>query len=238
MLTITIRFLGEFMSTSTDWSINSVIGEAFKIQVGKKRTFFLASLITGALFVVAIQIIETVAPSSNDLSFLTGFSDSLIQQLLLSPLAPLGIGFGLLGIRAAMGRDVSISTLFEPYSMAIPLIAMYILELLLTTLGFILFLLPGIYLSVAYAFAPILMIEKDMGVWESLEASRKAVTAYWWRFFFLNLAIGLLAVLGGLTIIGIFWVVPMILIALGLVYTATFDDRATDSSRGTDSVPD
>jgi len=224
MLTITIRFLGEFMSTSTDWSINGVIGEAFKIQVGKKMTFFLASLITGALFVVAIQIIETVAPSSNDLSFLTGLSDSLIQQLLLSPLAPLGIGFGLLGIRAAMGRDVSISTLFEPYSMAIPLIAMYILELLLTTLGFILFLLPGIYLSVAYAFAPILMIEKDMGVWESLEASRKAVTAYWWRFFFLNLAIGLLAVLGGLTIIGIFWVVPMILIALGLVYTATFDD--------------
>ena len=238
MLTITIRFLGEFMSTSTDWSINSVIGEAFKIQVGKKKIFFLASLITGALFVVAIQIIETVAPSSNDLSFLTGFSDSLIQQLLLSPLAPLGIGFGLLGIRAAMGRDVSISTLFEPYSMAIPLIAMYILELLLTTLGFILFLLPGIYLSVAYAFAPILMIEKDMGVWESLEASRKAVTAYWWRFFFLNLAIALLAVLGGLTIIGIIWVVPMILIALGLVYTATFDDRATDISRGTDSVPD
>jgi hypothetical protein len=215
------------MSTSTDWSINGVIGEAFKIQVGKKKTFFLASLITGALFVVAIQIIEAVAPSSNDLSFLTSLSDSLIQQLLLSPLAPLGIGFGLLGIRAAMGRDVSISTLVEPY-----------LELLLTTLGFILFLLPGIYLSVAYAFAPILMIEKDMGVWESLEASRKAVTAYWWRFFFLNLAIGLLAVLGGLTIIGIFWVVPMILIALGLVYTATFDDRATDSSRGTDSVPD
>lgn len=238
MLTITIRFLGEFMSTSTDWSINGVIGEAFKIQVGKKMTFFLASLITGALFVVAIQIIETVAPSSNDLSFLTGLSDSLIQQLLLSPLAPLGIGFGLLGIRAAMGRDVSISTLFEPYSMAIPLIAMYILELLLTTLGFILFLLPGIYLSVAYAFAPILMIEKDMGVWESLETSRKAVTAYWWRFFFLNLAIALLAVLGGLTIIGIIWVVPMILIALGLVYTATFDDRATDSSRGADSVPD
>ena len=226
------------MSASTDWSINGVIGEAFKIQVGKKKIFFLASLITGALFVVAIQIIETVAPSSNDLSFLTGFSDSLIQQLLLSPLAPLGIGFGLLGIRAAMGRDVSISTLFEPYSMAIPLIAMYILELLLTTLGFILFLLPGIYLSVAYAFAPILMIEKDMGVWESLETSRKAVTAYWWRFFFLNLAIALLAVLGGLTIIGIIWVVPMILIALGLVYTATFDDPAADSSRGTDSVPD
>ena len=95
------------MSTSTDWSINGVIGEAFKIQVGKKKTFFLASLITGALFVVAIQIIEAVAPSSNDLSFLTGLSDSLIQQLLLSPLAPLGIGFGLLGIRAAMGRDVS-----------------------------------------------------------------------------------------------------------------------------------
>ena len=226
------------MSTSTDWSISGVIGEAFKIQVGKKMTFFLASLITGALFFVAVQIIEKVAPSSNDLSFFTSLSDSLIQQLLLSPLAPLGIGFGLLGIRAAMGRDISISTLFEPYSMAVPLIAMYILELLLTTLGFILFLLPGIYLSVAYAFAPILMIEKDMGVWESLETSRKTVTAYWWRFFFLNLAIGLLAVLGGLTIIGVIWVVPMILIALGLVYTATFNDPAADTSRGTDSLPD
>ena len=226
------------MSTSTEWSISGVIGEAFKIQVGKKMTFFLASLITGALFFVAVRIIETVAPSSNDLSFFTSLSDSLIQQLLLSPLAPLGIGFGLLGIRAAMGRDISISTLFEPYSMAVPLIAMYILELLLTTLGFILFLLPGIYLSVAYAFAPILMIEKDMGVWEALETSRKTVTAYWWRFLFLNLAIGLLAVLGGLTIIGVIWVVPMILIALGLVYTATFDDTAANTSRGKDSLQD
>ena len=224
------------MSTSTEWRIRGVIGEAFKIQTGKKKTFFLASLITGALFVAAIQIIETVAPSSNDLSFLTGLSDSLIQQLLLSPLAPLGIGFGLLGIRAAMGRDVSISTLFEPYSMAIPLIAMYILELLLTTLGFILFLLPGIYLSVAYAFAPILMIEKDMGVWESLEASRKAVTAYWWRFLFLNLAIGLLVVLGVLTIIGLIWVIPVILIALGLVYTATFEDSAAEGLQATESL--
>ena len=224
------------MSTSTEWSIRGVIGEAFKIQAGKKKTFFLASLITGALFVAAIQIIETVAPTSNDLSFFTGVSDSLIQQLLLSPLAPLGIGFGLLGIRAAMGRDISISTLFEPYSMAIPLIVMYILELLLTTLGLILFLLPGIYLSVAYAFAPILMIEKDMGVWESLEASRKAVTAYWWRFFFLNLAIGLLVVLGVLTIIGLIWVIPMILIALGLVYTATFEDSAAEGLQATDSL--
>lgn len=226
------------MSANNDWSINDVITEAFKIQVGKKKTFAFASLIIGCLFVAAVYIVETVAPISNDLSLFSSLSDSLIQQLLLSPLAPLGIGFGLLGIRAAMGRDISISTLFEPYGMAIPLIAMYILELLLTTLGFMLFLLPGIYLSVAYAFAPILMIEKGMGVWESLEASRKAVTAYWWRFLFLNLTIGLLAVLGALTIIGAIWVMPVVLIALGLVYTATFDEPAVESSRGTDSLPE
>lgn len=226
------------MSVNNDWSINDVITEAFKIQVGKKKTFAFASLIIGCLFVAAVSIVETVAPISNDPLLFSSLSDSLIQQLLLSPLAPLGIGFGLLGIRAAMGRDISISTLFEPYGMAIPLIAMYILELLLTTLGFMLFLLPGIYLSVAYAFAPILMIEKGMGVWESLEASRKAVTAYWWRFLFLNLTIGLLAVLGALTIIGAIWVMPVVLIALGLVYTATFDELAVESSRGTDSLPE
>lgn len=238
MLIKIIRFLGNFMSTSTDWSISGVISEAFKIQVGKKKTVWLAGLITGALFAVAVPILETVAPTSNDLSFFSSVSDSLIQQLLLSPLAPLGIGFGLIGIRAAMGRDISVSTLFEPYGMAIPLIAMYILEILLTTLGFVLFVLPGIYLSVAYAFAPILMIEKDMGVWESLEASRKAVTAYWWRFFFLNMAIGLLAVLGVLTIIGAIWVIPVILIALGLVYIATFEDPVVESSPDTDSLPE
>jgi uncharacterized membrane protein len=96
--------------------------------------------------------------------------------------------------------------------------------------GFFLLVLPGIYLAVAYSFAPYLIVEKNMGVWEALETSRKAITTYWWRYFGLLLIAVLLCIVGTIPLfIGLIWVLPILAIAIGEVFVATFETASAES---------
>lgn len=73
---------------------------------------------------------------------------------------------------------------------------------LLIGLGFVLLIIPGIYLLVAYFFATSLVIEKRFDFWTALETSRKLVTKQWFSFFGFNILLFLLN-LGGLLLFGI-----------------------------------
>jgi uncharacterized membrane protein len=106
---------------------------------------------------------------------------------------------------------------------------MLVLMGLLIVGGFFLLVLPGIYLAVAYSFAPYLMIEKNMGVWEALETSRKAITTCWWRYFGLLLIAVLLFIVGTIPLlIGLVWVLPIMAIAIGEVFVATFETASAE----------
>ena len=153
----------------------------------------------------------------------------MVEIIITLAMFPLGVGLGLLGIRRAAGRDTPVNTLWEPYSHAIPLIVMFVLIAALIVAGFFLLVLPGIYLSIAYSFAPCLIVEKNMGAWEALETSRKAITAYWWRYFGLMLILLLLCIVGTVPIlIGLIWALPIMFIAIGEVFVATFETASAE----------
>ena len=224
MLTLTIRFLGEFMSTNTDWSIGEVLKTASEKQVGFKFNYFIALIIYGAVSIAITLVQEATVGTTGDLAA------SLVEIIVTLILFPLGLGLGLLGIRRAAGKETPVSTLWEPYSHALPLIVMFVLMAILIVAGFFLLVLPGIYLSIAYSFSPYLIVEKNMGVWEALETSRKAITEYWWRYFGLMLVALLLVIIGSIPLlIGLLWVLPIIAIATGEVFAKTFGSPETEA---------
>ena len=211
------------MSTDTDWQIGQVLKTATEKQVGFKWSymapFLIYLIITG---IIAVLQDATVGTGE-------GVAASLTQIIVNILVYPLGMGLGLLGIRRAAGKDTPLSTLWEPYSQFIPLVVMLVLMGLLIVGGFFLLVLPGIYLAVAYSFAPYLMIEKNMGVWEALETSRKAITTYWWRYFGLLLIAVLLFIVGTIPLlIGLVWVLPIMAIAIGEVFVATFETASAE----------
>ena len=224
MLAITIRFLGEFMSTSTDWSIGEVLKTASEKQVGFKFNYVIALIIYGAIS-TAIAFVQEASVGTSG-----GGMASLVEIVITLVLFPLGVGLGLLGIRRAAGKDTPVSTLWEPYSHALPLIVMFVLMAVLVVAGFFLLVLPGIYLSIAYSFAPYLIVEKNMGVWEALETSRKAITQYWWRYFGLMIVALVLIIIGAIPLlIGLIWVLPIVAIATGEVFAKTFGSPEADA---------
>jgi hypothetical protein len=224
MLTLTIRFLGEFMSTSTDWSIGEVLKTASEKQVGFKFNYFIALIIYGAVSIAITLVQEATVGTTGD------SAASLVEIIVTLILFPLGVGLGLLGIRRAAGKETPVSTLWEPYSHALPLIVMFVLMAVLIVAGFFLLVLPGIYLSIAYSFSPYLIVEKNMGVWEALETSRKAITEYWWRYFGLMLVALLLVIIGSIPLlIGLLWVLPIVAIATGEVFAKTLGSPETEA---------
>ena len=212
------------MSTSTDWSIGEVLKTASEKQVGFKFNYFIALIIYGAIS-TAITFVQEASIGTS-----VGGMASLIEVIITLVLFPLGVGLGLLGIRRAAGKDTPVSTLWEPYSHALPLIVMFVLMAVLIVAGFFLLVLPGIYLSIAYSFAPYLIVEKNMGVWEALETSRKAITEYWWRYFGLMLVALLLVIIGSIPLlVGLIWVIPIVAIATGEVFQTTFGNPESEA---------
>lgn len=69
-------------------------------------------------------------------------------------------------------------------------------------LGYVFFLIPGLILSIAWCISCFLLIDKEMGVFESLKTSNKATYGFKWDIF------------GGLIIISIIFIVILLVIRL------------------------
>ncbi len=87
-------------------------------------------------------------------------------------------------------------------------------------LGFI----PLIYLSIAWVFTFVLVIDKGLGPWTAMEVSRRVVTGQWFRVFITLFCGGILAMLGliGL-IIGVFFTIPLMIGATLCAYEDLFN---------------
>ena len=148
----------------------------------------------------------------------------MIQQLVTGLLiTPLWVGLIFLGVGIASDRPVKPASIFSWYGLAPKLLLTYLLMGLMILLGTLLLVFPGIYLAVSYQLALPLVADKNLGPWQALETSRKAVT-HKWPTFFVMWVIAALAILGSMILLAIplIWVLPTALIGLGIVYRNVF----------------
>jgi hypothetical protein len=94
---------------------------------------------------------------------------------------------------------------------------------LLNTLGFLLCVIPGIYLSTSWIFALPLVIDRRLPFWDAMELSRKVVAKHWFLVFAFLLVMGLLAACGVIACcVGIFVTMPIASLALMYAYEDIF----------------
>ena len=211
------------------WTIQSVLSSSWEKQKGAKGIILLACLIYmvittivelsyGALL-ISLDVIE-YGDQWDNVTWsvqLVGFFVNVLES-------PLLYGLLLLGIQRSAGIPIHVKTIFQPFRFFFLLVSLTLLSSLFTVAGFLLLVLPGIYLALAYAFSPYLMIKKNMGIWESMETSRKTVTEYWWRYFGLMLLLVLLNIVAAVALlVPLVWTIPMTFIAIGEVYNASFE---------------
>ena len=136
-------------------------------------------------------------------------------------LYPLTAGFFIAAHRIESGKSLFFEHFFDGFQHFIRLILLMIVQGIVVFIGFLFFIIPGIYLLVAYYFAPFFVIFGNMDFWEAMDTSRKLVHREWFSILGLILILGIINFLGVLAFgVGILFTMPVTYCAM----YAAFDD--------------
>ena len=141
----------------------------------------------------------------------------------------LSVGVDVYAFKSMERRPVAFSDFFKGFNYLLPLCLGSLLRGLFVCIGFLLLLIPGIYLSVGYVFVSPLILEKKMDFSQALGLSRKMVRKHWWEVCgFLGLLT--LINLGGACclLIGLLVTIPWSACAMAAAYEAIFKIDALD----------
>jgi len=139
-----------------------------------------------------------------------GFRDRL-GQFILGYLVPLflSMAFALPGAALVAVPTIIMVSREQPHAGLIALAAF----------GFLLAMIPLIYLSVCWVYTLPLVMDRRMDFWEAMKASRAQVRRHWWATLGLFLVIGLINLAGmALCCVGVFVSVPLTFTALLAAY--------------------
>jgi hypothetical protein len=213
-----------------DVAMLETLGEAWRGLKGFKLKCHIATAIWFVVYLVAVMLslpilfgLVALDVSEDTASIIS----SLLQVIAIAATMPMMVGITIMGIRHSQDKSVSAGSIFNYFHRVPTAILWYFLMTLMIMLGFVLLILPGIYLSCAYMFSLPLIVEKDMGAWRALEVSRKAVTRIWFRATGFLLLIMLLITLGMIPLgIPLIWIVPWVTLAYAMLYFKLFGAEA------------
>jgi hypothetical protein len=209
-------------SLNPDWKIDDLLNEAWQLTKGFKASYWGALIIYIVIAAILGGLTEVIAGNSVALNIIF----QLIQGLITYPLAA---GLTMIAVRQSVGLPCNATMIFNYYPKTIPIFLLYLLMTLLIVVGMLLLIIPGIYLAIAYCFALILLVDKNLGIWEALETSRQAVTKCWFRTFGLFIVIFIIILVSMIPLgIGLIWSLPFGTLAFALVYRNLFGVSQTN----------
>jgi len=211
------------------FNISDIMSEAWAKVSGNKLTFFLAFVLYMVVYMIVAFGAEAIVfglglvPAFEPGSATFGVGYFVSQIIILAVTVPMSTGFYMLGIYGSVGRPLQVSQIFQYYGKTLPILLTMLLMYLMIFVGFLLLILPGIYLLVSYMLAMPLVVEKNLGPWQALEHSRKAITKNWFGVFVLMLVLGIIVGLSAIPLlIGLIWTMPFAALAMGIVYRNMF----------------
>lgn len=223
------------------FSIKEICSEAWTLVKGAKLSFLIATIVYFVVYFViafAVNMILAAVGFSMPSMFaaeagLGSGIGQLIQGILVTLLVtPLGVGLFMLGIRRSVGKSLPTGELFAHYGKMVPLFVVTVLVYLFMLIGFLLLILPGIYLAIGYSMALPLVVDQGLSPTQAMKTSRKTIHKKWFAYFGLILVMMLAMIIGFLALgIGLFWAGPFCLIAYGIAYRNMFGvgNAATDA---------
>ena len=210
---------------SNQFSIGDAIRQAWAKTKGAKGSIWAGSAI---MYLVILAIVvggALLLPSLNgDMTNIPGLVINILLQALTNVFYVIfTAGLLLMGIRKVAGDRISWKMIFQGFPCAGKIIVATILQSIFVAIGFLLLVLPGIYLAIGYAMTIPLIIDKGLAPWQAMEMSRKAIHKIWWKVTGLFIVMCLIFVVSVIPLgIGLIWTWPMFFILGGVVYRYLF----------------
>jgi len=155
------------------------------------------------------------------------FVVGLIVNTIISP--PLYAGLFIVAHKLILEEPVEFGDFFKGFEKFGVFLAAGLVSSLLTFLGTLLCIIPGIYLGIAYSFTLLFIIDQGLEFWPAMENSRKLVTRNFFPMFGFLLLLGLIN-LGGAILcgLGVLLTVPLTYCAMTVAYMDIVDQVARD----------
>ena len=194
------------------FSKKEAINQGFKLA--KKNIVF---------FIGLFVIVVVVSSISSGIQIGVALEKQPVLYLFLNVLtfivnAVIGIGLIKISLEFIDGKKPKFSDLFYVK----PLVNFILASLIrgvITFIGFILFIIPGIIFSIRLQYAPYLIVDKNVPPVDAIKESWEMTKGNTWNLFFFGILLFLVNVLGAiLLLVGLFVTVPLTMLATAIVY--------------------
>lgn len=235
--------IAEALSRGYDFSIGGLLSEAWQKTKGTKGIIwggflaFYAALLAAALVMILVMSLfgaigavgmAGLADGSGEGLMAAGAVGMVLMSLafmlvMLAVVYPFVAGINMVGIRQAAGQPVRFGEVFSHFGRTLPLLGAAILMGILVNLGFLLFVLPGLYLAIAFILTIPLIAERKLSAWDAMMTSCKAINQHWFKVFFLYIVLGIILTISMIPLmIGLIWTFPLFIVAQGVLYRTIF----------------
>ncbi len=165
------------------------------------------------LFIVALLIMGMISvfPVFFD-SWVAGVVSGLLEVVV-------GIGLMKMCLRFVNGDRGELVDLFGTFPLMISYILASIALSVVTTIGFILLVVPGIIWSIRFQFFGWVIVDKDVGPMQAMQESWEMTRGSAWNLFLLWLLLAGINILGTMAlVIGLLVTMPLSVLAMAHVY--------------------
>jgi serine/threonine protein kinase/tetratricopeptide (TPR) repeat protein len=188
----------------------------------------------------AFVLVVLSAASSSEVVVSSGKSHTgttSILGILLS--GPLMGGLYLYFLKKIRREAAGVETAFTGFRQPFPhLVIAGFLTSLLTALGFLCLILPGVYLFVAWIFTFPLIVDQRLDFWPAMQLSRKIISKHWWKFLGFLIVLALINLAGLATCcVGLFITFPITFAALAYAYEDITGATASPPGASSSTLP-
>ncbi len=192
------------------------IKDSFRFGWNKTKQYF--------WFVVSVMFVNELIHGLGRM-----FGDSRLRNVGMGD-AVLSFGFwvlsivvmiGLMKVFLALSRNegAHFMDIFKQYGVFWKFVGVSVVYGIMSLIGFVLLIAPGVFVMIRYGFAPLLVIDKHMGIVEAIKESGRITAGHFWKLLlFWLVSCGVIA-LGVIALgIGILVAMPIVLFAYINVY--------------------
>ncbi len=211
------------------------IKEAWKYTKGAKFAVLMGTLILGVISGILNSLVKYGIPELKNIfgSAMAGVSSIsyMWTEILASCFASfmtsvLTAGLLYMGVKWVKDGEISWKMVFAGFKRFFAIFFAFLFMTLMVVSGFVLLVLPGIYLAVGYMMTLPLIIEKGMQPWEAMETSRKAIHKVWWKMLGIFIVMEVILVAACIPAgLGLIWAIPMYVVLFGVIYRILFNEN-------------
>ena len=248
----TIQSMGKMengKATPYNFSVSGLISAAWHSIKGYKA-ILLGAIVYWLITVLALLIVLGLVNAVGVKLFAvdTELMQQICSLILTIATLPLVVGMAMLGIRRSVSLPVKSRDIFNYYKRFWPIFGVYAVEVLicsgivllaivcgvtaknaasfvsiLLSIGSFVLSLFFVYLVVGYMFAMVIRVEKNLTLWQSLEASRKGISQHWFKVFFGMILVSIVVSISSIPLgIGLIWTLPLMNLFFGMLYRTMF----------------